>query len=269
MISPTHWPVAVLGLALAAATAAPAAAHSVKALEAKILERETYVQMTDTPAPGFTLRDADGREVSLDDFRGKVVVLNFAYARCTDVCPLHSNVIASIQEMINATPMRDVVQFISIATDTEDGPETADIIRSYASRFGLDPVNWMFLYRGAGPKDGTIRLAERYGLKFSYTEDGDQVHGVVTHLIDNTGVLRARYHGLRFNPVSLVMHVNALTNEHAQGAAHAGGVPAAARPTGGEPSAVENPLIAGIAGAGLALAASAVLFFWLRRKWIG
>ena len=269
MISPTHWPVAVLGLALAAATAAPAAAHSVKALEAKILERETYVQMTDTPAPGFTLRDADGREVSLDDFRGKVVVLNFAYARCTDVCPLHSNVIASIQEMINATPMRDVVQFISIATDTEDGPETADIIRSYAARFDLDPLNWMFLYRGLAPKDGTIKLAERYGLKFSYTEDGDQVHGVVTHVIDKTGVLRARYHGLRFNPVSLVMHVNALTNEHAQGAAHAGGVPAAARPTGGEPSAVENPLIAGIAGAGLALAASAVLFFWLRRKWIG
>ncbi|MEE8293170.1 MAG: hypothetical protein V3R22_02000 [Kiloniellales bacterium] len=53
MISPTNWPVAVLGLAVAAATAAPAAAHSVEALEAKLLERETYVQMTPT-APGRT-----------------------------------------------------------------------------------------------------------------------------------------------------------------------------------------------------------------------
>ena len=270
MISPTNWPAAVLGLALAAATAAPAAAHSIKTLESNILERETYVQMTDMPAPGFTLQDADGREVSLEDFQGKVVVLNFSYARCTDVCPLQSNVIASIQEMINATPMRDVVQFISIATDAEDAKETADIMRSYGARFGLDPVNWMFLYRGAGPKDGTIRLAERFGLKFSYTEDGDQVHGVVTHLIDKTGVLRARYHGLRFNPVNLVMHVNALTNEHDQGAAHAGGVStAAALPAGGEPSAADTPLFAGIAGAGLALAAGAVLFFWVRRKWIG
>lgn len=251
---------AVLGLTLAAATAAPAAAHSVKALEAKILERESYVQMTDTPAPAFTLQDADGREVSLDEFKGKVVVLNFVYARCKDVCPLHSNVIASIQERINATPMRDVVQFVSIATDTEDAPETADIMRSYAARFDLDPVNWMFLYRGLAPKDGIIRLAERYGLKFSYTEDGDQVHGVVTHVIDKTGVLRARYHGLRFNPVSLVMHVNALTNEHDHGTA---------RRTGAEPSAADNPLIAGIAGAGLALAAGAVLFFWVRRKRIG
>ncbi len=269
MISPTNWPVAVLGLALAAATAAPAAAHSVKALEAKLLERETYVQMTDTPAPEFTLQDADGREVSLDDFKGKVVVLNFVYARCKDVCPLHSNVIASIQERINARPMRDMVQFVSIATDTEDAPETADIIRSYAARFGLDPVNWMFLYRSAGPKDGIIRLAERYGLKFSYTEDGDQVHGVVTHVIDKRGVMRGRYHGLKFDPVNLIMHVNALTNEHDQGAAHAGGVSAAARPTGGEPSAADNPLIAGIAGAGLALATGVYVFFRMRRKRTG
>ncbi len=260
MISPTNWPAAVLGLALAATTAAPVAAHSVKALEAKILERETYVQMTDTPAPGFTLQDADGREVSLDDFKGKVVVLNFVYARCKDVCPLHSNVIASIQERINATPMRDVVQFISIATDTEDAPETADIIRSYAARFGLDPVNWMFLYRGLAPKDGTIKLAERYGLKFNYTENGDQVHGVVTHVIDKRGVMRGRYHGLKFDPINLIMHVNALTNEHDQGAA---------RRTGAEPSAADGPWLAGIAGAGLALAAGVVLFFRMRRKRVG
>lgn len=251
---------AVLGLALAAATAAPAAAHSVKALEAKILERETYVQMTDTPAPGFTLQDADGREVRLDDFKGKVVVLNFVYARCKDVCPLHSNVIASIQERINATPMRDAVQFVSIATDTEDAPETADIMRSYAARFGLDPVNWMFLYRGLAPKDGTIKLAERFGLKFSYTEDGDQVHGVVTHVIDKRGVMRGRYHGLKFDPVNLIMHVNALTNEHDHGTA---------RRTGAEPSAAAGPWIAGIAGVGLALAAGVVLFFRMRRKRIG
>ncbi len=268
-MSPMNMLAAILGLALAAATAPPAAAHSVKALEAKILERETYVQMTDTPAPGFTLQDADGREVSLEDFKGKVVVLIFVYARCKDVCPLHSNVIASIQERINATPMRDVVQFVSIATDTEDAQETADIMRSYAAKFGLNPVNWMFLYRGLAPKDGTIGLAVRYGLKFSYTEDGDQVHGVVTHVIDKRGVLRGRYHGLRFNPVNLVMHVNALTNEHDQGAAHAGGVSAAARRTAEKPSAADNPLIAGIAGAGLALAAGVYVFFRMRRKRTG
>jgi len=259
--------VTVLGLMLTFATVAPAAAHSAKDLEAGLLAREGFLQVTDTPTLGFTLRDGDGRDVSLDDFKGRVVVLNFVYARCTDVCPLHSNVIAMIQEMINTTPMRDRVQFVSIATDTDDAEETADILRSYAARFGLNPVNWVFLHRGTGPMNATIRLAERYGLKFSYTEGGVQAHAIVTHVIDKWGVIRGRYHGLKFDPVNLVMHVNALTNEHDPGAAHAAGDATAAHRTGGKLSPGDGPLIAGIASAsGLALAVGLVLFLRARRK---
>lgn len=45
-------------------------------------------------------------------------------------------------------------------------------------------------------------------------DDGDQMHGVVTHLIDRGGILRARYHGLRFDPTNVILHVNALTHDH-------------------------------------------------------
>jgi protein SCO1/2 len=38
------------------------------------------------------------------------------------------------------------------------------------------------------------------------------MHGVVTHVIDQDGRLRARFHGLKFNPVDLVVYVNALVN---------------------------------------------------------
>ena len=41
--------------------------------------------------------------------------------------------------------------------------------------------------------------ADRYGLKFSLGEGGVQVHGIVTHIIDKSGNLRARFHGLKFN----------------------------------------------------------------------
>jgi protein SCO1/2 len=33
-------------------------------------------------------------------------------------------------------------------------------------------------------------------------------------LIDKSGNLRARYHGLKFNPTNLIVHVNALTNDY-------------------------------------------------------
>ena len=40
------------------------------------------------PAPGFTLTDQAGRTMSLADFRGKVVVLEFMDDHCTDICPI-------------------------------------------------------------------------------------------------------------------------------------------------------------------------------------
>ncbi len=36
--------------------------------------------------------------------------------------------------------------------------------------------------------------------------------GVVTHVIDQQGRMRARFRGLEFDPVNLVIFVNALTN---------------------------------------------------------
>jgi protein SCO1/2 len=201
-----------LGLALAAALAPVAAAHSLKDLESQLGDRERYFQAADMEAPVFELWDADGRAVRLADFRGKVVVLHFIYAGCPDVCPLHADRIAEIQGMVNGTPMKDQVQFVTVTTDPER--DTPEVLRAYGPAHGLDPVNWLFLTAGRDqPEDATRRLAEAYGLKFSKTEDGYQMHAVVTHVIDQDGRLRARFHGLKFEPVNLVLYVNALVNE--------------------------------------------------------
>jgi len=191
----------------------PAAAHGVKELEAELYKRDMFFQPVDRVAPAFALETADGRKVGLGDLRGKVVVLNFIYARCKEECPLQSNLLSSIQRQINLTPMRDLVEFVSIATDTEDAKPTAAIMRGYGVQHGFDPVNWLFLYGGPGSPRAGIDTAAAYGLKFVATKDGDQMHGVVTHVIDQAGHLRARFHGLKFDPVDLIMFVNALTNE--------------------------------------------------------
>lgn len=198
------------GFTLITGVVAPAGAHSLKSVENQLRQDERYLQLMNQPAPEFTLEDAYGNQVSLDDFEGKVVVLNFVYARCKDECPLHSRFIASVQNQINQTPMREQVQFVSIATDTEDAQATAAAMRGYAANYGLDTANWAFLYRGTGAEDATLRVAGWYGLKFTPTDDGDQMHGVVTHLIDPNGLLRARYHGLNFNPVNLIIYAGAL-----------------------------------------------------------
>lgn len=200
-----------LALGLIVLVSLPAAAHSLKDLEDKLLEREPYAEMTNRPAPDFTLWDAGGGGVGLADFRGTVVVLNFVYASCPDVCPLHSALMALIQEGVNRTPMRDLVQFVTITTDPER--DTPGVMNAYGPVHGLDPDNWVFLTSGAADPEGTRGLARKYGLKFTRTEGGYQVHGVVTHLIDKSGNLRARYHGLKADPTNVILHVNALVHD--------------------------------------------------------
>lgn len=201
------------GVLLAMVNGSIAAAHSRKELEEALKTREKYFQALDKPAPGFVLQDADGKTVRLSDFRGKVVVLHFIYASCPDVCPLHADHLAKVQEMVNGTPMKDQVQFISITSDPSK--DRGEVLRGYGPAHGLAAVNWVFLTTLADqPEDTTRALASRYGHKFAVTDDGIQVHGVVTHVIDRTGRWRANFHGLRFRPVNLVVFINALTNEH-------------------------------------------------------
>lgn len=38
------------------------------------------------------------------------------------------------------------------------------------------------------------------------------MHGVVTHVIDRGGRLAAKFHGLRFEPVNMVLYLNGLIN---------------------------------------------------------
>ena len=85
--------------------------HTLKQREEALRYREKYLELTDRIAPTFTLKDVADRTVGLEDFRGRIVILNFVFATCTDVCPLHSELIAELQRKMSA--VRDKVQFIT------------------------------------------------------------------------------------------------------------------------------------------------------------
>jgi protein SCO1/2 len=206
-------------LALSLAAIVPASAHSLKELETTLGEREKYFQSIDQDAPGFTLQSADGRAVALVDFRDKVMVLHFIYTSCPDVCPLHAERIAEIQAMVNQSPMKEQVAFVSITTDpTRD---RGDVLTEYGRVHGLDPMNWMFLTtRPDQQEDATRKLAEQFGHRFDKASDGYQTHGIVTHVIDKQGRWRANFHGLKFDPTNLVVFVNALVNDVDEPHAH-------------------------------------------------
>ncbi len=203
----------ILVLPLLVAGLSPAAsAHSLKDVASALDNREKYFQSIDKAAPDFTLNDADGKPVRVSDLRGKAVILHFIYAGCPDVCPLHADRIAEIQTMVNLTPMKEQVRFVTITTDPKN--DTTDVLKAYGPLHKLDPINWMFLTTTPDqPEDATRKLAEKFGHRFEKAEDGYQVHGVVTHVIDKEGQWRANFYGLKFEPINLVVFINALVND--------------------------------------------------------
>lgn len=207
--------VAILIMVAFGAHVSKAMAHDVRGTERELAESEPYAQIVSMEATDFRLQDPDGHEYSLDDFRGKVLVLYFLYSRCKDECPLHSLKIAEIQKQLAEASLANQVQFVAVATDTEPASSTATEMRSHAEKFGLDPANWMFLYGGPGRETAGMALAQEYALQFTPAGAGVQLHGVVTHLIDPAGRLRARYHGLDFDPLNLTVYAAALIHgEH-------------------------------------------------------
>ena len=206
--------------------AAQAPAHDVGGVENRLGESERYVQIVDSPAKDFRLQDPDSREYSLNNFRGRAVVLYFVYSRCKDECPLHSLKVAEVQKQIAEASLTDQVQFVAVATDVEPASSTAESMRAHAGKYGLQTANWLFLYGGPERQTAGMALAQEYALQFIPAGEEVQLHGVVTHLIDPEGRLRARYHGLDFDPLNLTVYTAALIHgEHGQpsvGEAHGG-----------------------------------------------
>lgn len=202
----------LLGVSLLAAIMPASANHPGKNLDKLMFKRSKFFQIIDKPsAPPFELADANGKPVSLSGFKRKVVVLNFVFASCANVCPLHAELIAKIQSTINITAMKDRVQFITITTDP--ARDTSDVMKGYGSARGLNSLNWIFLTKRMGQSDDiTRKIAAQYGVKFLPMKDGQQMHGVVTHIIDRGGRFAAKFHGLKVDPLNVVLYINGLTN---------------------------------------------------------
>ncbi|MEI7429942.1 MAG: SCO family protein [Betaproteobacteria bacterium] len=93
---------------------------------------QSPAQISATPAGGdFTLSSPAG-QVSLANYRGKVVLIYFGYTFCPDVCPTSLANLA--QALATLTPSElDKVQGLFISVDPER--DTMDVLKVYAPYF--------------------------------------------------------------------------------------------------------------------------------------
>lgn len=156
------------------------------------------------PAPGFELTAVDGRALALEDLRGKVVVLSFAFTTCTDICPVAIYKLTWIMDELGAQFGNDV-HFVTVTVDPER--DTPDVLAEYADHMGADPRGWSLL---TGPPNRIREVTERYGVFVRPNDAGQVEHILLTSLIDREGVIRTQYLGERFAAEEMLGDVRAL-----------------------------------------------------------
>lgn len=131
----------------------------------------------------FRLLDAQGRERSLADFRGKVVLLYFGFTQCPDVCPTALSRAAEVKKLLGAEGERLQVIFVTIDPERD----TPQVIQPYVAAFDS---SFLGLYGDAQRTRETAAEFKVFYQKMptggSYTMD----HSTLSYAFDPQGRLR-------------------------------------------------------------------------------
>jgi len=159
------------------------------------------------PAPEFSLTSQDGGQVTLADFRGKVVAVTFIYTLCTTTCPVLTPMMSFVQDQLGSN-FGTKIAFVSITVDPER--DTPQVLKEYAQAFDANLAGWAFL---TGTPDAIRDVTRRYGVFASKTANGDVDHTFLTSIVDPRGILRVQYVGVRFDPDELRRDLLSLLQE--------------------------------------------------------
>ncbi|RYY47756.1 MAG: SCO family protein [Chitinophagaceae bacterium] len=131
-----------------------------------------------------------GQKVSLNDARGKVIVLDFFFTRCPSICPGLARNMKKLQDAFGKNP--EIVQFISVSVDPEY--DSVAQLRKFADKFNANHDSWWFV---TGDKQEIYDFAFKE-IKASIADtkvDTAFIHTENFFLLDSNRVVRGWYNG--------------------------------------------------------------------------
>ncbi len=131
-----------------------------------------------------------GKKVSLNDLKGRILVIDFFFTRCPSICP---GLARSMKRLQDSFVKNDsIVHFISISVDPEH--DSVPQLRKFADRYGANHDTWWFV---TGDKKAIYDFAFNE-LKASVTDvniDTAFLHTENFFLLDSSRVVRGWYNG--------------------------------------------------------------------------
>jgi protein SCO1/2 len=141
--------------------------------------------------PDFSLQNQHAQTVSARQLRGRVLLVDFIFTSCPDVCPLLTEQLSALRKQL---PEQAPIQLLSFSVDPEH--DTPARLLQFATQHGAVRADWWFL---TGPLDELKRVVT-HGFKQAMDAQptaaghpANVLHGTHFVLVDQSGEIRGFY----------------------------------------------------------------------------
>jgi protein SCO1/2 len=131
-----------------------------------------------------------GKKVSLDDLKGRILVIDFFFTRCPSICPGLARSMKRLQDSFRKND--SIVQFISISVDPEH--DSVPQLRKFADRYNANHDTWWFV-TGNKKEIYDFALNELKAGLADTEVDSAFIHTENFFLLDSNRVVRGWYNG--------------------------------------------------------------------------
>ena len=144
-----------------------------------------------TAAPWFRLVDQSGASVTLQDLKGRTVLLSFLYTNCPEACPLLTGRYLQLQREFSGAIAKNDLALVFITTDPQR--DTPSRLLDYTQS---QDGKWLFL---TGDEETLSPVWQQYDVYREARKAKEEVviyHSYRTYLIDQSGDVQVKYTGV-------------------------------------------------------------------------
>ena len=136
-------------------------------------------------APALALQGTDDKPLTLERYRGKVVLLAFGFSSCGEVCPITLATLAGARKKLGADAANVQVVYVTVDPERDDAARMKKFLGSF------DPT----FVGGVGSRAQIDAAQKNYGIsstKQVYADGNYTIgHSSSIYMIDRAGGLRA------------------------------------------------------------------------------
>jgi len=159
---------------------------------------KTSQDAIDNEVGNYAFTNAEGERVTLNELRGKPLVLSMIYTSCYQICPMTTRHLSKVVEKARDALGDDSFSVAIIGFDTQF--DTPDAMQYFANRQGISDKNWNLLSMA---KEDVDALSKDIGFLYFPSSNGFD-HLIQATVIDADGKVYRQVYGQVFDTPLLV-----------------------------------------------------------------